>query len=112
MIVLAVTDEGFLIDNVAVHPISRGTRLGKSLLEFAEVEARRAGFDSLYLFTHEKMTENQALYGRLGYVEYAGAHRGTFLSSTCGRVLQRSRSKPFSLAPRIVTLAGRYEMDS
>jgi ribosomal protein S18 acetylase RimI-like enzyme len=70
IIVLAITDEGFLIDNVAVHPSHRGTGLGRAFLEFADDEARRAGFDSIYLFTHEKMTENIALYSRIGYVEY------------------------------------------
>ena len=70
VIVLTVTDEGFLIDNVAVHPSHRGTGLGRAFLEFAEGEACRAGFDSLYLFTHEKMTENLTLYSRIGYVEY------------------------------------------
>jgi N-acetylglutamate synthase-like GNAT family acetyltransferase len=38
VVVLTVTDEGFLIDNVAVHPSRRGTGLGKALLEFAEAE--------------------------------------------------------------------------
>jgi GNAT superfamily N-acetyltransferase len=70
VIVLTVTDEGFLIDNVAVHPSHRGTGLGRAFLEFAEAEARRAGFGSIYLYTHEKMTENLALYSRIGYVEY------------------------------------------
>jgi ribosomal protein S18 acetylase RimI-like enzyme len=70
VIVLTVADEGFLIDNVAVHPSHRGTGLGRALLEFAEDEARRAGFDSIYLFTHEKMTENLLFYSRIGYVEY------------------------------------------
>ena len=31
---------------------------------------RRAGFESIYLYTHEKMTENRALYAKVGYVEY------------------------------------------
>ena len=70
VVVLAVTDEGFLIDNVAVHPSRRGTGLGRALLLFAEAEARRAGFDAIHLYTHEKMTENLALYSRIGYVEY------------------------------------------
>jgi hypothetical protein len=26
---------------------------------------------SIYLYTHEKMTENQILYSKIGYVEYA-----------------------------------------
>jgi ribosomal protein S18 acetylase RimI-like enzyme len=78
VIVLAVTDEGFLVDNVAVHPSHRGTGLGRALLKFAEAEARRAGFDSIYLYTHEQMTENLALYARIGYVEYDRRFQGAF----------------------------------
>ncbi len=54
VVVLAVDGEGFLIDNVAVDPAHRGKGLGKALLALAEAEARRAGFDSIYLYTHEK----------------------------------------------------------
>jgi ribosomal protein S18 acetylase RimI-like enzyme len=78
VIVLAVTDEGFLIDNVAVHPSHRGSGLGRALLEFAEAEARRARFDSIYLYTHERMTENLTLYARIGYVEYDRRSHGEF----------------------------------
>ena len=78
VIVLTVTDEGFLIDNVAVDPSYRGKGVGKALLAFAEAEARRAGFDSIYLYTHEKMTENLALYARIGYVEYDRRSQGDF----------------------------------
>jgi ribosomal protein S18 acetylase RimI-like enzyme len=70
VLVLRVTDEGFLIDNVAVHPSCQGTGIGRALLELAETEARHAGFDSVYLYTNEKMTENLALYSRIGYIEY------------------------------------------
>src|SRR6516165_5284483 len=70
MIVLRITGEGFLIDNVAVHPTHRGRGLGRALLDLAEAEARRAGFGSVYLYTHEKMTENLALYSAIGYAEY------------------------------------------
>jgi ribosomal protein S18 acetylase RimI-like enzyme len=73
-----VTDEGFLIDNVAVNPSHRGKGVGKALLAFAEAEARRAGFDSIYLYTHEKMTENIALYAKIGYVEYDRRSQGDF----------------------------------
>jgi ribosomal protein S18 acetylase RimI-like enzyme len=69
-IVLDVTDAGFAVENVAVHPFHRGRGLGRALLELAEIEARRAGFDSIYLYTHEQMSENLALYARIGYVEY------------------------------------------
>lgn len=78
VIVLTITDEGFLINNVAVDPSYRRKGVGKSLLEFAEAEARRAGFDSIYLYTHEKMTENLALYARIGYIEYDRRSQGDF----------------------------------
>lgn len=70
VIVLAVTGEGFLVDNVAVHPDHQHRGLGRALLSLADDEAARAGFDSIYLYTHELMIENIALYNRLGYVEY------------------------------------------
>lgn len=70
VLVLAVTDEGFCLDNVAVRPPAWGTGIGRRLLQLAETEARRQGFASIYLYTNEKMTEDRALYGRIGYVEY------------------------------------------
>ena len=78
VIVLNLTDEGFLIDNVAVAPSYRGKGVGKALLTFAEAEAWHAGFDFIYLYTHEKMTENLALYTRIGYVEYDRRSQGDF----------------------------------
>jgi ribosomal protein S18 acetylase RimI-like enzyme len=68
VLVLAPTPEGLLLDNIAVLPSHRG--IGKALLQYAESEARRQGFGSLVLYTHEKMTENQAWYSKIGYVEY------------------------------------------
>ena len=70
VLVLGTTPDGFLIHNVAVHPAHRGKGLGRALLELAESEARKAGFDSIYLFTHEGLLESRALYERIGYVEY------------------------------------------
>lgn len=70
VLVLATSDEGFLLENVAVLPDHRGIGMGKALLQYAESEARRQGFGSLYLYTHERMTENQQLYSKIGYVEY------------------------------------------
>ena len=71
VLVLAVAGEGFLLDNIAIAPDQQGKGLGRALLEYAEDEARRQGFDSIYLYTQEIMTENLALYRRVGYVEYA-----------------------------------------
>jgi ribosomal protein S18 acetylase RimI-like enzyme len=70
LIALGRDDEGFVVNNVAVDPSRQGTGVGRALLERAEAEARAAGFDSIYLYTHEKMTENLELYRRIGYVEY------------------------------------------
>jgi ribosomal protein S18 acetylase RimI-like enzyme len=70
LVVLGVDDEGFFVDNVAVNPSHQGLGVGKALLEHAEDAAREAGFDSIYLYTHERMVENLALYSRIGYVEY------------------------------------------
>jgi ribosomal protein S18 acetylase RimI-like enzyme len=70
LVVLRVSDEGFLVDNVAVDPSHQGTGVGRALLEYAENAARDAGFDSIYLYTHYRMVENLALYSRIGYIEY------------------------------------------
>jgi GNAT superfamily N-acetyltransferase len=69
-IVLKVTDEGFYVDNVAVRPPVKGKGVGRALLELAEAEALRQGDNSIYLATHELMTENRALYAQIGYVQY------------------------------------------
>ena len=69
-LVLALTEEGFLLEMIAVHPSAQGTGVGRRLLEFSEAEALRQGYAAIYLYTHEKMTENQALYSKIGYVEY------------------------------------------
>jgi ribosomal protein S18 acetylase RimI-like enzyme len=70
LIVLDAGEDGFVVDNVAVDPAHQGTGVGRALLEHAEAAARRAGFDAIQLYTHERMTENQALYERVGYAEY------------------------------------------
>jgi len=87
LVVLRVGDEGFLVDNVAVDPSHQGSGVGRALLEHAEAETRRAGFDSIYLYTHAKMTENLALYSRIGYVEYDRRVQGDAALSTCARSL-------------------------
>jgi ribosomal protein S18 acetylase RimI-like enzyme len=89
LVVLGVNDEGFFLDNVAVDPSHQGTGVGKALLEHAESAARNAGFDSIYLYTHERMVENLALYSRIGYVEYdrrlLGEARLVYMRKSVGR---------------------------
>ena len=76
VVVLEVSDQQFTVDNVAVDPAHRGTGVGRALLRHAEAAARDAGRDAIYLYTHELMTENLALYSRIGYVELARRQHG------------------------------------
>jgi ribosomal protein S18 acetylase RimI-like enzyme len=62
-------DDHLLLENIAVHPSAQGRGLGRALMSFAEQEAARRGLTRLTLVTHEVMTENQAIYARLGYAE-------------------------------------------
>ena len=61
--------DSLLIENVAVHPDAQGTGLGRQLMKFAEQEAARRRLTRVRLYTHEVMTESQAVYARLGYRE-------------------------------------------
>ena len=69
LIVLLARADHLLLDNVSVRPDRQGKGLGRRLIAFAESEARRRGFAELRLYTHERMSENIALYKRLGFVE-------------------------------------------
>ena len=70
VLVLGDTHEGLRLITVAVHPKFQKQGVGRVLLRLAEAEAARRGHDSICLATNEKMIENQALYSRIGYVEY------------------------------------------
>src|SRR5712691_10425175 len=69
IIVLVPKPDHLLLDNIAVRPDRQGKGLGRRLVAFAESEARRLGHAELRLYTHVTMTENIALYRRLGFVE-------------------------------------------
>jgi len=71
VLVLFPTEQGFYLDTIAVSPSFQGIGVGRTLLQFAEQEALRCGFTSIYLCTNVKMTENQILYPKIGYVKYA-----------------------------------------
>lgn len=67
-------DNCMLLDNIAVSPTAQGQGHGRTLLQWAEDAARRAGFARIRLYTQEAMTENIVIYTRRGYVE---THRAT-----------------------------------
>ena len=68
-LVLIRQADGLLLDNVAVHPDHQGRGFGRRLIDFAEADARRQGYEALDLYTHELMTENIGMYRALGYAE-------------------------------------------
>jgi len=74
IIVLLAKPDHLLLDNIAVRPDRQGQGLGRQFIAFAEAEARRLGFMELRLYTHETMTENIALYTRLGFAETGRGH--------------------------------------
>lgn len=74
VLVLLDFPDYMLLDNVAVDPGCQGLGLGRILVAFAEGEALRRSYAEIRLYTHETMTENIAMYPRLGYEE---SHRVT-----------------------------------
>jgi ribosomal protein S18 acetylase RimI-like enzyme len=69
LIVLETEADCMLIFSVAVAPGFQGRGLGIMLLEWAERQAREAGFGELRLFTNSRMERNIALYKSFGYRE-------------------------------------------
>ena len=69
VLVLMDKEGGLLLDNVAVLPRRQGEGIGRRLVKHAESEARRLGHRHLDLYTHQQMTENIEMYGRIGYEE-------------------------------------------
>ncbi len=57
------------LENIAVLPERQGRGVGRALIAHVEAETRRKGLAAVELYTNEKMTENLALYPRLGYRE-------------------------------------------
>jgi GNAT superfamily N-acetyltransferase len=68
-IMLVPEPDHLLVDTVSIWPDLQGRGHGRRLLAFAEDEARRLGLAELRLYTNAAMTENVAMYPRLGYVE-------------------------------------------
>ncbi len=57
------------LENVAVLRAHAGRGIGKQLIEHVERSANRMGLIAVELYTNEAMTENLAMYPKLGYVE-------------------------------------------
>lgn len=75
IVLIPEPDDGcMLLDNIAVSPTAQGKGHGRTLLQWAEDAARRAGFSRIRLYTQEAMTENIVIYTRRGYAE---THRAT-----------------------------------
>jgi len=69
VLVLILSVERFLLDNVAVLPDYQGKGLGRSLMDFAESRAKEKGYLSVELYTNEAMVENIAMYKKWDYLE-------------------------------------------
>jgi len=88
LLVLEVHDDHVAVENVAVEPARQGEGIGRALLAFAEQHAAELGLHEMRLYTHVLMTENQALYTRLGYREVerrtVKGRTGVFMSKPLG----------------------------
>jgi ribosomal protein S18 acetylase RimI-like enzyme len=61
--------EAYFIDNIAVDPARQGLGLGRQLMEYAVLEAKRHNLSAIQLYTNATMTENIAMYAHMGFVE-------------------------------------------
>lgn len=69
VLVLENGPDCFLLDNIAVHPDQQGRGFGHVMLDFAEAQAARCGWNEITLYTNALMTKNIAIYAAQGYVE-------------------------------------------
>lgn len=84
LVVLRAVDAHLFVDNVAVDPRRQREGLGRALLDFAEGEAARRGIRELRLLTNVAMTENIALYRRLGWEEYDRRYSRVYFRKPAG----------------------------
>jgi ribosomal protein S18 acetylase RimI-like enzyme len=78
-VLVLIPEEGaMLLHNIAVSPDAQGLGYGRMMLEFAEQSAREAGYGAIRLYTNEAMSENIALYSRIGFIETHRAEENGF----------------------------------
>lgn len=69
VLILEHEPDTLFIYSVAVSPEHQKQGLGRRLMAFTEEQARKHGYTHIRLYTNEHMTENIALYLRIGYKE-------------------------------------------
>jgi GNAT superfamily N-acetyltransferase len=69
VLVLENGPDCFLLDNIAVRPDRQGRGYGRQLLDLAEAEAIRCGWNAVTLYTNALMVNNIAIYSGRGYIE-------------------------------------------
>ena len=89
LVIVRNLEDHLVVDNVAVDPDRQGRGHGRELLAFAERRAAALGLAELRLYTNARMTENIALYRRLGWRAYDRHSERGFM-----RVYFRKRLEP------------------
>lgn len=69
VLVMQPAEDHLFVGNVAVRPDQQGRGLGRTLMAFAEEEAKRNGLQEIRLYTNERMFENLTIYEKLGFEE-------------------------------------------
>lgn len=69
LMVLSAKGDHIFVSNVAVANAYQGRGFGKRLLEHAQEQARLSSISELRLYTNERMSENLAIYAKLGREE-------------------------------------------
>lgn len=62
-----IRGEDFVVENLAVAPVFQKQGIGSILLAHAERDAAALGYDSAWLYTNQRFTENITYYRRRGY---------------------------------------------
>ena len=69
-IMLLPDEEVLMVYSIAIDPDRQGKGHGRALMDFAENKARELGLSRMMLYTNEFMSDNIALYEKLGYEQY------------------------------------------